>query len=544
MNFDQRLRKGSRSGVSEVVGALLLILVVVVAVAGFALYLSSAQSAAEQREAYQSGVKNEDLQITSLSLFPSDPYTQFEFYLPNSSATCSPTAQCPVSEVVFYIHYINDSYVSIYNGSDYDFTYTTGLSPTQQYLGFNCPSSAGYAPCTNLDYPLGALTLPIEDFNTGTSEWVLGEYNEISINSSPLWLCNTDGLVAGTQTPDQAFISFVNPTTGPSEIAACSTSASGAAPNAESTTIQAASWDNANVTIRNFNTLLSNLRDIEFNDNFVANWTELPSPPVEYNATGLTMPILPESSSEVEIDVANYNVTKTSSLLINLLAADGNIFEFSYPVPDSLISTVSSPQYFGTTIKDVISLQANPVGNESVANYIWRIDALESHSPTLTVFESGVAIQLDPQSMFAGNPVLPTDNVTGPYTITLMTVNAIGQVSLSSPLITPQDNNTVNLAMNPVCVSGTPGQCTVTVSASVSGLSSPMYFAGVPITITAISPGVSLTVAGTSCSSQPTCSVETSAANSNDATPVVAYSGTGVVEISAPNITPMEISVS
>ena len=58
--FRDKLRKGQRRGVSEVIGAFLLMIVVVVAVGAFALYLSEAQKDAEVRQTFQNAVKNKD----------------------------------------------------------------------------------------------------------------------------------------------------------------------------------------------------------------------------------------------------------------------------------------------------------------------------------------------------------------------------------------------------------------------------------------------------------------------------------------------------
>lgn len=64
----RRRRFSSRSGISEVVGALLLIMVVVIAVGSFAFYLSNAQQQAETRASFQSSIKNEDLRIQNMVL--------------------------------------------------------------------------------------------------------------------------------------------------------------------------------------------------------------------------------------------------------------------------------------------------------------------------------------------------------------------------------------------------------------------------------------------------------------------------------------------
>jgi hypothetical protein len=59
-----------RPGISEVVGALLLIIVVVTAVASLSYFLASAQQNAQNRSVYLTDLKNENLQIVSASLSP------------------------------------------------------------------------------------------------------------------------------------------------------------------------------------------------------------------------------------------------------------------------------------------------------------------------------------------------------------------------------------------------------------------------------------------------------------------------------------------
>lgn len=68
-----------RSGVSEVIGALLLIIVVVVAVTSLSVFLSQAETSAEARQAYITSVQDEDLQFAYTSLQPSNPGIQWQF---------------------------------------------------------------------------------------------------------------------------------------------------------------------------------------------------------------------------------------------------------------------------------------------------------------------------------------------------------------------------------------------------------------------------------------------------------------------------------
>lgn len=71
-------RRRSRRGVSEVVGALLLMLVVVIAVGSFAYFLSTTQEAAQNRNAYLTSVQNENLQIVNVELEPNNPNVLWE----------------------------------------------------------------------------------------------------------------------------------------------------------------------------------------------------------------------------------------------------------------------------------------------------------------------------------------------------------------------------------------------------------------------------------------------------------------------------------
>src|SRR5271157_3230015 len=63
MCFYVRPLSSSRRGISEVMGALLLIVVVVVAVASLATFVAQAQTNAQNRSVYLSSLKNENLQV-------------------------------------------------------------------------------------------------------------------------------------------------------------------------------------------------------------------------------------------------------------------------------------------------------------------------------------------------------------------------------------------------------------------------------------------------------------------------------------------------
>jgi hypothetical protein len=63
-------------GISEVIGALLLIIVVVAAVASLSVFLAQATTNAENRSSYLTNLKNEILQIPFAQFAPNNPSIQ------------------------------------------------------------------------------------------------------------------------------------------------------------------------------------------------------------------------------------------------------------------------------------------------------------------------------------------------------------------------------------------------------------------------------------------------------------------------------------
>ena len=85
--------------VSPVVATMILIVVVVVSVGSFAYLLSGLQSQSENSQSKIQNAQNEKLQITSESLYPSDPNTQFQFA--NGSN-------------IDYVQYVSSTSVNVY----------------------------------------------------------------------------------------------------------------------------------------------------------------------------------------------------------------------------------------------------------------------------------------------------------------------------------------------------------------------------------------------------------------------------------------------
>ena len=90
-----------RRGVSEVVGALVLILVVVIAVAAIAFFVATSEQQAFERTQFQSSVANENLSIVQVNPFPSDSSIE---YMLVSTTNSSDTD---------YVQYVNASSVNL-----------------------------------------------------------------------------------------------------------------------------------------------------------------------------------------------------------------------------------------------------------------------------------------------------------------------------------------------------------------------------------------------------------------------------------------------
>jgi flagellin-like protein len=91
-----------RKGVSEVLGALLLIVVVVAAVASLSVFLTQAQTNAQNRDAYIISVQDENLQVAYAQFYPNNPSIQWELDAANGSLSHS-----------YYVQMISPSTVTI-----------------------------------------------------------------------------------------------------------------------------------------------------------------------------------------------------------------------------------------------------------------------------------------------------------------------------------------------------------------------------------------------------------------------------------------------
>ncbi len=97
--FRPRVIGRKNAGISEVVGAMILLIVVVVAVGSFAYYLSATQQAAQSRQTYINSVKNEDLINQHIQLASHHISVRNSVVLCPFPTPASPSEPCPISGV-------------------------------------------------------------------------------------------------------------------------------------------------------------------------------------------------------------------------------------------------------------------------------------------------------------------------------------------------------------------------------------------------------------------------------------------------------------
>jgi len=106
----------SRKGISEVMGALLLIVVVIVSVAALASFIAVAQANAENRSVYLSSVKNENLQIL-LAQFGANKATPWVWANVTLTVRNTNTGDSQLSQIRVGSYWIPKWYLADSNGS-------------------------------------------------------------------------------------------------------------------------------------------------------------------------------------------------------------------------------------------------------------------------------------------------------------------------------------------------------------------------------------------------------------------------------------------
>jgi flagellin-like protein len=414
-------RFARKKGISEVIGALLLMLVVVIAVGTFAFYLSNLQKQGEARNSYLNSVKNDDLQITNLQLFPNDPNTMYQFKFTQVFAGAT-----VISPTLNYVDMISGGIKADNYSRSYDFYFGRGSyynTIASGIAGYVCaPSGAGnpYGP----NFPVcGANCLS----SCAGSSPLSPTSSSIVLQTSP-GSANCGNITTGEYGCNIQFFS--------------------------------AYWYSANVTVRDLNTQSSGVSSVELNSNWLNGfYITLPAAEVtpsnqglfsSNSSTGYTTlsPLFleSESSQTLYLNLSPFSISRNVSISLTLLSTAGNYFSSFFSAPSALIQstvvpnndniyTVDVPTFSGTQSSDI---------NGTIQNYMWQMN-IQNSTQTSTIYENGPLFEYLPENFLtSGELKNPNLGLDGPLSITLVAVNQFGIMSTPAvisfsgdPQITP-----------------------------------------------------------------------------------------------------------
>jgi flagellin-like protein len=503
----------SRRGISEVVGALLLMLVVVIAVGTFAYYLSNLQQQAETRNQFQVDVADEKLSVTNLAEFPSAVETQWQFTLTNSSNG---------DTGLFYASLLstNPNEVSVTNGTDYvisDFDFSS------------LPAGVSLTNATSTDNPLG-----------------LGYYNQIS---NGVQACLD---LASTPQPTIDFTTMTS-TTPPTS------TCTPAGNTIFLITFQSAAVDNINMTVMNLNTQESEIANIQLNNNWLQNWTQI-------NQTGSvigyfgqkSLPIIVPAKESVilELNVSTFNppLERNMTLLVTLLSTAGNYFTKTFSEVAPFLSSTTVDEQFGQAVTSVMNFQATSPNSSSISEYLWRIDVPNSTWTTSvgwnnpkyleTAFTYGQEIQL------SGNLLLQyfttaessVADLSQPMRITLYTLGTDGMVVQTASFVVPSNSPLGNPTGLSVAESVTSGSCAsglgedvvATVTNSLQNTAGTVY-----VTFSTLAGNLDIGGSGGSFTNSTVSGVATAHVQCLGGT-----GSTGLIQVSVLDVNPVQFAVS
>ena len=171
-----------RKGVSEVLGALLLIVVVVAAVASLSVFLTQAQANAQNRESYITSVQDENLQVAYAQFYPNNPTIQWELDAINGTMSHRYYVQIitPSSVLISQIGTPTTEYTEALTGGLFN-SITPGATATltltgTKAIGFSMAGTWAFNPATWTN-----VTITVRNLNTAAS----GIY-QIKVNDN--WL--------------------------------------------------------------------------------------------------------------------------------------------------------------------------------------------------------------------------------------------------------------------------------------------------------------------------------------------------------------------
>ncbi len=421
----RRRSLSKKRGISEVLGAMLLMLVVVIVVGSFAYFVSTLQSQSQSRSSFITNIQDEKLQISNMQLAPDNPYIQYAIY--NST-------------VNYDILMVNSNAVELINS-------TTALP-------LSLPNSSQ----------------PIQFALSN------GHYN--SINFSTVAAIFTNHTIAfGTG----------------------------------NCVFSTATWDYANMTIRNLNIQNSAVSRIEVNGIWLPSFAQIDGAGhfiSNINSSTIPLQVPAKESVYVALNLSSYLIPKNDSLKIVILSTAGNYFTTFFGSPTALLTQSVNPENSLITQRDV------PVfdGSTSSANqssyieaYIWRIDIPNNTagawdgswgdtSQLATVFAYGQSFQYRPEAFFSGAELVNQNlTITGPFRVTLTVVDSYGLVTTSQSVVFSNDPNIAPAGMLSATNSTTGGCASGVAAVNVTVTVNDIFgrpLANAPVTVTPATNGL------------------------------------------------------
>jgi hypothetical protein len=399
--FHRRLLRRENAGISEVVGALLLMIVVVVAVGTFAYYLNNLQNQTQNRQTFQNNIANDKLQISQLQFTLNNPLIRYEIYNPASLNVVNTTDR-------YYVQMVNPSTVNLIQEA------------RDTVQTFSLISSDGITTFT-------------ASFN--------------SINSS------TTAAIENGSTPQ---IVFLHPGVLPPGGYGAHTFGP--------FSFRTASWSYALISVRNLNTQNSGIKAIQVNGIWLSNtWflvstigpfqTVFGTPDFQYSANTAPLAIPAKATVNILVNLGYLSIPRNTSLQIVLLSIVGNYFTTFYATPFPSIQESVNTQNLLVNTQDVPNFDASKstaTNSSFIQSYYWQIDVPETGwlgdwsqvGSLYTIFVSGQPLQYLPTSFFTQTQVSSLHlQVAGPFRVTLTIVDGNGLMTTSQQIVFPADAN-------------------------------------------------------------------------------------------------------
>ena len=391
-----RFASRKNKAVSEVVGAMLLMIVVVVAVGTFAYYLSNLQSQTQNRQNFLNSVANDRLQVTNLQFALNNSRIQYEIYsLTNITK--------------YYVQMINSTAVKLINETSGNLYHAANLTAS----------------------------------NLGSPPVIQAHYNSINFSATGNLSTSLSGAV-----------SFIfKPSSSPG-VWAFRTATWGNA------TITVRNLNTLQSGIRAIQINGNYLRNYWYtaNQNGLIQKSLFPNGSIlaqPYNLTSPSIVVPARASLSILVNLGYLNIPRNESFTITLLSTANNFFVTFYGPPTATIKgSVTTENYFVTS-RDIPTFDASgSLGSNgsAVKAFIWQIDVPNATwkgswsqiGSIYTNFTYGQTLQFRPEALYS--PALlaglatPLFNTT--FRVTLTTVDQYGFMTTSQPTILPSDPNT------------------------------------------------------------------------------------------------------